>query len=166
VSDFQELATSDAGRLVLDLQAFSLRDALQHALGPMADAAGARWRIEGDGDLTVIADENRLRQVVSNLLENSMRHGPSALEIVIRLIRGKGVATFEFQDNGPGVAAADQPHIFERLYRADKSRSRATGGAGLGLAIAKGLVEAMGGTIQYRPGGAGAVFAVSLPMPD
>jgi two-component system sensor histidine kinase BaeS len=78
----------------------------------------------------------------------------------------KGVATFEFQDNGPGVAVSDQPHIFERLYRAEKSRSRATGGAGLGLAIAKGLVEAMGGTIQYRPGGAGAVFAVSLPMPD
>lgn len=166
IGDFQELATSDAGQLRLDLQPLPLRPVLRDILGPLADAAGAAWRVDGPDDLEAIADPTRLRQVVANLMENSARHRPDGLEIVVRIRAAGQDAVFSFHDNGPGIPPADQPRIFERLYRAEKSRSRATGGAGLGLAIVKGLVEAMGGSISYVAGDTpGATFDVVLPRP-
>ena len=74
-------------------------------------------------------------------------------------------AAFEFRDNGPGVADEDLPHILERFYRAEKSRNRATGGAGFGLTIARGLVTAMGGSIEYAVRqGFVATFVITLPL--
>jgi two-component system sensor histidine kinase BaeS len=165
VEDFEELTLADAGRVKLHLQVLPLRETLADILAPLADAAGARWRVDGPRDRWVTADEERLRQIVANLIENAARHRPVDLQVdvVVHGIDAR-TASFLFRDNGPGVAAADIPHVFERFYRADRSRSRTTGGSGLGLAITRGLVEAMGGTIRYdgHPG-AGAAFVVTLP---
>ena len=166
VQDFHELAISDAGQLRLHLQPLPLRDTLEGILGPLADGARATWRVEGPAAVEVLADEERLRQVVANLVENAARYTPVplVLEVVVRGEADAGV--FELRDNGLGVAAADRPFIFDRFYRAEKSRSRMTGGSGLGLAIVQSLVQAMGGSIRYADvPGAGATFVVTLPRP-
>lgn len=165
VEDFEQLTLADAGRVKLYPQVLPLRDSLTDILAPLADAADARWSVNGPADLCVTADEARLRQVVTNLVENAARHRPANLQVDV-VVSGIGdhEAAFTFRDNGPGVAADDIPHIFERFYRADRSRNRATGGSGLGLAITRGLVEAMGGNIRYESHpDAGAVFVVTLP---
>jgi two-component system sensor histidine kinase BaeS len=165
VEDFQQLAATDAGQVRLNLQRLPLRDALTAMVAPLAEAAGAAWRVTGSEDLHVVADEDRLRQIVVNLMENAARHGPAGLAIDVSVrAAGHDRAAFVFSDNGPGIADEDVPHIFERFYRADKSRSRVAGGSGLGLAITRGLVEVMGGSIRYEPvEGAGATFVVTLP---
>jgi two-component system sensor histidine kinase BaeS len=164
VDDFQQLALADAGHLHLQPQNLPLRETLDAMLAPLARTAGASWRTEGPADLRVVADEERLRQVVANLAENAARHGAAPEWTVVVRAASEAVAVFEFLDNGPGVAAGDVPFIFQRFYRAEKSRSRATGGAGLGLAIVHGLVEAMGGSIRYEPvERGGASFVVGLP---
>lgn len=103
----------------------------------------------------VLADPQRLEQVIGNLLSNSLRHVPAGGEIILETGQTAGGLWVSVLDNGPGVPAADLPHLFERFWRGEKSRARSAGGAGLGLAIAKQLVEAQGGTIQAhnRPEG-------------
>ncbi len=164
VEDFQQLAVTDAGNLRLNLQRLPLRDALENILAPLADAARARLDIEVSSALTVIADEQRLRQVLANLFENSLRHRAQDLVITLRASRREDKVHLLFSDNGPGIDAADRPHVFERFYRAEKSRNRASGGAGLGLAIVKGIVEAMAGSIELvEKAGEGASFLIILP---
>jgi two-component system sensor histidine kinase BaeS len=110
-------------------------------------------------------DPSRLGQVVRNLLENAITHTPAGGTVTLTTKRSGDVAWLSVSDTGPGIEAAHLPYIFERFYRADPSRTRATGGAGLGLAIVKQLVEAHGGTVQAEnlPGG-GACFSVRLPL--
>jgi signal transduction histidine kinase len=101
-----------------------------------------------------------------NLLENAVRYSPEggSVEVVITHTEN-GRARVEFADHGPGIPAVDLPRIFERFYRGDPSRTRATGGFGLGLAIAKALVEAYGGTIAADSStGHGTRMAVVLPV--
>lgn len=165
VDDFQQLTLSDAGRLRLHLQTLPLRDELEAVIEPLARTSDARWRIDGPSDLCVVADAERLRQVVTNLTENAVRHRPGGLELSV-VVRDEppGAVAFIFRDNGPGVTVEDAPHIFDRFYRADRSRSRTTGGSGLGLAIVRGLVDAMAGSVRYEPAdGGGASFVVTLP---
>ncbi len=165
VDDFQQLTLADAGRLSLNLQVVPVRATIASLIAPQADAAGAAWRVNGATDVCAIADEERLRQVIANLMDNAVRHRPAGLEIDVHVRPiHDGTAVFVFRDNGPGVAAEDVPRIFDRFYRGEKSRSRETGGSGLGLAIARGLVEAMGGTISYADTKeTGAAFVVTLP---
>jgi two-component system sensor histidine kinase BaeS len=165
VDDFQQLTLSDAGRLSLNLQVWPLRETLEAIVAPLAAHAGAAWRVDGPAEVCARVDEERLRQVVSNLVENAVRHRPVGLELTVVVRReDPDRVAFEFSDNGPGVADADVPHIFERFYRAATTRGPAAGGSGLGLAIARGLVEAMGGSIRYTNAAAGgATFIVTLP---
>jgi len=113
---------------------------------------------------TLHADETRLGQVLDNLLSNALRYTPSGGRIVLGASAANGRVTFSVQDTGPGIAPEALPLIFDRFYRADPARSEATGESGLGLAIAKALVEAHGGTLSVESTvGQGTTFRIDLP---
>ena len=109
-------------------------------------------------------DAERLGQVITNLLTNAIHYNRDAGEIRVGTRSENGRAILTVSDTGPGIATEDLPHLFERFYRADKSRGRAQGRSGLGLAIAKAIVDSHGGTIDVSsPPGQGATFTVRLP---
>jgi signal transduction histidine kinase len=111
------------------------------------------------------ADPEDLQLVWTNLLENAVRYGPEGGLVEVAVIHETtGAAQIVFEDHGAGIAPVDLPHVFERFYRGDPSRTRTTGGFGLGLAIAKALVEAYGGTITAASTpGKGTRMTVELP---
>jgi signal transduction histidine kinase len=125
------------------------------------EAEAAERQIELATDLApdlpgVQADAQRVGQVIGNLVSNAVRYVPSGGHVTLSTRRAEGGgAELAVSDDGPGVADEDLPHLFDRFWRGEKSRNRAAGGAGLGLAIARQLVEAQGGTIcaENRPGG-------------
>jgi two-component system OmpR family sensor kinase len=107
-------------------------------------------------------DRDRIHQVVMNLISNAIQHNPQGCEIAVSLKQG---GIIEIADNGIGIPEESLPHIFDRFYRVDKSRTREQGGAGLGLSIAQSLVEAHNGTISASSmAGSGATFTIKLPL--
>ena len=112
------------------------------------------------------ADPDRLGQVLTNLLDNSVRHTPSGGRVTVDAQRTGSTLKLSVQDTGSGITAEDLPHLFERFYRADTARDRAHGGSGIGLAIVRSIVHAHGGTVTAAsPGpGHGAVFTLKLPI--
>src|SRR5262249_10640643 len=110
------------------------------------------------------ADATILRQVVVNLLDNAIKYSPTASRISVRVSSNNGTgATIEVEDEGPGISTEHRERIFERFYRIDEARSRESGGAGLGLAIAKWGVEAHGGCLDLaEKSGIGSIFRISL----
>jgi len=115
--------------------------------------------------LDVLGDDHQLRQVVANLLGNALRHTPDEARIGVRLTAGAGHASLAVTDDGPGLAPDIAAKVFEPFYRADDSRARETGGAGLGLAIVAAIVEAHDGEVRLETApGAGATFTVTLPL--
>jgi two-component system OmpR family sensor kinase len=114
---------------------------------------------------TVIGDEARLRQVLDNLLANARAHTPAGTPVSVELRRVDGWAELTVADHGAGLTEEQAERVFERFYRADTSRARASGGAGLGLSIVAAVTEAHGGTAAARPTpGGGATFVVTLPL--
>jgi two-component system, OmpR family, sensor kinase len=115
----------------------------------------------------VLAEENKIRQVITNLIGNAMRFTPddSPIELAVHVDAGRGVAMLDIVDHGEGVPPQIREKIFQRFWRADTSRTRATGGSGLGLAIVSGIVASHKGTVEVldTPGG-GATFRVTLPL--
>ena len=130
-------------------------------------ARGVHLVVDIPGGLRdVVVDRDRMGQVLGNLLDNALRHTPSGG--TVRLSAGpadRGGLRLTVADTGDGIDSAHLPHVFERFYRVDTARDREHGGSGIGLAIAKALVEAHGGTISAHSGGAGrgATFVVVLP---
>ena len=113
----------------------------------------------------VKADMDRIRQVLFNLLGNALRYTPQGGRIVLSALATEQVVRVTVADNGEGIAPEDLPHIFDRFYRGDYSRSRAQGGSGLGLAGAKAWVQALGGEIGVESTlGHGSQFWFTLPM--
>ena len=158
VEDLQDLAVAEAGALALELERIDLGAAVARIVGAQADVAA------GDG-IMVDADVTRLRQVVDNVVANAVRHSPSGERVQIRIARAGGDATVSVIDRGPGIPAADLDRIFERFYRVDEARGRARGGAGLGLAIVRRLVELHGGRVWAESvEGHGATFTFTLPL--
>jgi len=120
--------------------------------------------LSGDDGLTVTADRLLLRQALMNIVHNAVRYAPPQTRISIRIANRDGDACIEVADQGPGVASEHHMKLFERFYRVDKSRSRAEGGHGLGLAIAKRSVEQQSGRIELESElGKGSVFRIVLP---
>ena len=119
---------------------------------------------DGPGTPEVLGDEARLRQVLSNLVANALQHTPEDAGVTVRVGTSADNAVLEVCDEGPGMRAEDAQRIFERFYRADSSRARASGGTGLGLSIVDSLVYAHGGkvTVTTAPG-QGCRFQVKLP---
>jgi len=174
VDDLRELANADAGQLDLRLEPVALRSTLEGAAAKFAIAAESEETQVVLKDITpavhVMADRDRLMQVLTNLLANALRHthgGTITLntEFEARASnRRSDTICISIRDTGEGIAAEDLPYIFERFYRADKSRARASGNSGLGLAITKAWIEAMHGEIWVRSTpGAGSTFYFRLP---
>ncbi|GAA0996594.1 sensory box histidine kinase PhoR [Nocardiopsis tropica] len=124
------------------------------------DVAGA----DADGAVMVSGDRDRLHQVITNLVSNALRHTPEDAEVRVRIEGLPDAAVVEVADTGPGMETGEAARVFERFYRTDSSRSRGSGGAGLGLSIVHGIVDRHGGnvTVNTAPG-AGATFTVRLP---
>jgi two-component system, OmpR family, sensor kinase len=121
--------------------------------------------VDAQRPLLVLGSDTRLRQVVDNLLGNARVHTPAGTPIHVRLATEDKQVVLEVADEGPGVPAEEADRIFERFYRTDRSRTRSKGGAGLGLAIVRSLVEAHTGAVAYRPRpGGGSVFRIVLPL--
>jgi two-component system, OmpR family, sensor kinase len=117
--------------------------------------------------ITVLGDEHRLHQVLANLLGNALRHSPRTAAVRVSLARRDRVGVLEVHDDGPGMPADVAARAFERFYRADPSRARASGGVGLGLSIVAAVAAAHGGSVSARSeAGAGATFEVVLPLAD
>ncbi len=119
---------------------------------------------ESNGAIVVDGDELRLRQVLANLLENARTHTPPSTPVEVRVGTAGDDAVIEVRDHGPGMTSDDAARAFERFWRSDPSRTRASGGAGLGLAIVAAITEAHGGRAEVETApGAGATFRVRLP---
>ncbi|MBI3763242.1 MAG: HAMP domain-containing protein [Chloroflexi bacterium] len=169
VADLRDLALAEAGQLRLERQPISLSNVMaevSEGLEAKAREKGVTLKIEAPGALPpVAADEQRITQVLFNLLSNALRHTPAGGTIATSAEQRDGRVLISVRDTGTGIAPEDLPHVFDRFYRADRSRARATGGSGLGLTIAKQIVEAHEGQIWAQSWlGAGSTFAFSLPL--
>jgi two-component system OmpR family sensor kinase len=132
-----------------------------------ARAVGPQWTLEfhADGPVVVSGDRIGLRQVFDNLLANVRAHTPPGTTATVTITSHDGQAVCRVADNGPGITADNANRLFERFFRADPSRSRASGGAGLGLSIVAAIVASHGGRVEAAPGEAGgATFTISLPL--
>ncbi|MCA2219081.1 sensor histidine kinase [Jidongwangia harbinensis] len=167
VDDLRDLAAADAGTLRMHPEALFLGDAVGQVVDahrPNAAAARVRLITEHAGDPEVIADPVRLRQLIGNLLANAIRHTPPGGTVTVRTAMAAGSLTIAVADTGVGIAPGDLPKVFDRFWRADGSRSRSTGGSGLGLPIARQIAEAHGGTITVgSTPDTGTTFTVVLP---
>ena len=169
VEDLRILSTADAGALQLDLEeddiATIARDTVT-SFQPRAAESGIPINFESEGGLPRInADRTRMRQVIANLIENALTHTPKGGSVTVSVGRsGPGAVEMAVEDTGRGIPADMLQRVFDQFYRVDKSRSRSTGGAGIGLTIVRKLVEAHGGTVraESKPG-EGAKFVVTLP---
>jgi two-component system sensor histidine kinase BaeS len=170
VDDLYQLSLSDVGGLTYRKEAVELAalvadtmalyqfkfDAKTISVAPLPDA---------DQQLTIFGDPERLQQLIANLLDNSLKYTDPGGRLAITLSREEGHAILDFQDSAPGVPEGKQDRLFERLYRVESSRNRKEGGAGLGLAICKNIVEAHAGTITAQPSPLGGVWMrISIPL--
>jgi signal transduction histidine kinase len=169
IDDLQDLSLAEGGQLRLARQPVALTHVVSgavEALRARAEAERVALQVDLPDDLPLVdADPRRIGQVLRSLLDNGLAHTPPGGEIgVVARVEDRWVAV-SVRDTGAGISVEDLPYVFERFYRTDKSRSRATGGAGLGLAIAKQLVEAHGGRIEVESRiGQGAQFTFTLPV--
>ncbi len=159
------LARQDAGVLEPRMRVVKLRDVVEPILASQQRRAQEKdIEIAADfaGDAVVFADPELLGRIARNLVENAISYTRPRDEVIVSTGDDEDTAWLEVADSGPGIAAEHLPHVFERFYRGDEARER-TGGAGLGLAIARAIAEAHGGqiTVGNRPGG-GAVFRLEL----
>jgi two-component system, OmpR family, phosphate regulon sensor histidine kinase PhoR len=166
VSDLLVLSTLESGKPPAP-EPISLRDSIASALRtvePVAKSRGINLVFHNGEDLQVLGYEIRLEQVWVNLLDNAIKFNRPNGEVKVEIEHRAGSAVVRVYDDGLGIPSRDLPRIFERFYRVDKARSRATGGTGLGLAIVKHAVEQMGGSVAVESRlGHGSVFTVSLP---
>ena len=168
VGDLRTLTQADTGELKLNQQAVNPGELLQQACMTFEHQAaqkGVRLEVKArDGLPPIEVDEARLAQVLGNLLSNALRYTPTGGRIELRAALDGDRVTLTVQDSGQGIPAEDLPFIFDRFYRADKSRAEETGESGLGLAIAKAIAEAHGGTIRADSTmGQGTTIRISMP---
>jgi two-component system OmpR family sensor kinase/two-component system sensor histidine kinase BaeS len=166
VEDLRTLALADAGELTLHPEPTDpagLADESVTAFGGAAADAGVTLKLEAEPGLVPVSiDPMRIRQVLSNLISNALRYTPPGGEVVVDVSRApEDAVRFTVRDTGAGISAEDLPHVFDRFHHAPDSH-----GSGLGLTIARDLVEAHGGTIEAASDGSGRGTSVTFVLPD
>jgi two-component system, OmpR family, sensor histidine kinase BaeS len=167
VEDLHTLSLSDRGALTYHREPVDVADVLEDAVAGWrreAEEHGLSLTLDLEDDAIVLADETRLAQVFANLMQNSLRYTDAPGRIAIGLQRERDRVVIDWQDSAPGVAAEELPRLTERLYRVDASRSRVSGGAGLGLAITRAIVEGHGGRLVTAASPLGGL-AIRLELP-
>ena len=168
VNDLHQLSLSDRGSLVYRMQSIDIIPIIEMNLGQ------AKWRLE-DRQLTLntqfsshsplFADPDRINQLFYNLMENSLRYTDPHGKIAVSVTQQNQQLIIEWEDSAPGLSVEQCQHLFERFYRVEASRNRASGGSGLGLAICYNIVEAHNGTISAAPSTLGGVkVTIQLPI--
>lgn len=168
IDDLFQMAQLDTGGIPLDRAESSLSDLISDTLESFSELALRQGiKLEGSVDTNVdpvMMDTPRIGRVLNNLIGNALRHTSAEGHVAIQAHRTISGVEVSVSDTGEGIRAEDLPHVFESFYRGEKSRSRSTGGAGLGLAISRGIVQAHGGKIEVQSGkGNGSQFTFTLP---
>lgn len=170
IRDLLLLAQADSGRLPLECQQVELNKLLMEAYDQayfLSIDRNIDVALLQDEPVTIEADPDRLMQLIMNLVSNAIKYTPDGGRITIALTAYNGWARILISDTGIGIPAKDLPHLFERFYRVDQARTRAQGGVGLGLSIAKWIAEAHGGRITVESKvDHGTTFTIWLPMPE
>ena len=171
MQDLLTLARADAGVDALQrgpVELGALLDGLRASLLAMCGPHGLELRVEVPGDPVLVqGDRAALERLVLILVDNAVKYSPAPGRVIVSLRGSAGEAVVEVSDTGIGIAPEDLPRVFDRFYRADKTRSRDSGGAGLGLSIAKWIVETHAGRIAVQSSpGQGARAEVRLPAAD
>ncbi len=169
VDDLQDLSLADAGKLTVDKKVIALQDVVNQVVERFARARADEKSIKLETDFQetrlVEADPVRIDQVIRNLLENAFEYTPEGGWVKVSLQEREGMVKVTVEDSGPGVPSAERGRIFDRFYRVDKSRSRETGGSGLGLTIASRIIRSHGGKIGLESEvGRGSKFWFTLPV--
>ena len=168
VNDLLTLTRMDSQDAALHLTELDLTVLVEetiHTLRPVSDKAGQQIIAELAPDVMITGDQSKILQIVYNLTDNAIKYTPEGGEIRIALALQGKFAQLTIADNGIGIPPEDLPHIFDRFYRVDKARSRATGGTGLGLSIVRQLVLLHDGDITVTSeNGKGSTFTVLLPL--
>jgi signal transduction histidine kinase len=173
VTDLRTLSLADTGKLALHKEPTSIADLLTQVHNTFAHQAAQQeisLIVEAEADLPDISlDVARMRQILGNLVSNALRYTPIGGTITLAANMTDDVEHITITDTGPGIPAADLPHIFNRFYRGDKARSDNSSGSGLGLAIAQSLIIAHNGTITADSpiaDGQGTRFTIILPQAE
>jgi two-component system sensor histidine kinase BaeS len=170
VEDLRLLSLSDLGALSCRKEPASLSEIIDDALAAGRAAIsekGLQVQVNVDDSIHVDADADRLSQVFSNLLQNTLRYSESPARLIIRTVIDGAEARIDWEDSPPGVTDSDLPRLTERLFRVDESRTRASGGTGLGLAIVKAIIDAHGGRMQAGHSSLGGLrWSIWLPLSE
>jgi two-component system sensor histidine kinase BaeS len=170
VDDLQELSRAESGEIPLFPVPLEARQLLERAAARMAPqfaAVGVTLALDVAPAIpAALADPDRTLQVLVNLLGNALRHTPGGGPVTLGAVAGERRVVLRVTDTGGGIAPEHLPHLFERFYRADRSRSRVSGGSGIGLTIARALIEAQGGTIRIESPGLGRGTTVTITLPQ
>jgi two-component system phosphate regulon sensor histidine kinase PhoR len=168
ILDILQIARVESGEQSFELADISVAEVIRECTDQFIEAAGAK-EVELCAELpanplAVYADEEGVRTVLSNLLDNALKYTSAGGRVTVRAIANTAGVTFEVTDTGIGIAEKDLARIFERFYCVDKARSRQLGGTGLGLSIVKHLAQSMGGNVSVESQlGRGSTFRVELP---
>ncbi len=167
IDDLLNLARADSGRVKLHLGNVYVDELLEdccRSLKPLAAARKIKLECRSGADVPFRGDEQLLRRMVLNLLDNALRYAPEGGRVEASVETGDQYIRLRVHDNGPGIPPDAAPHVFERFYRADRARSRGDGGFGLGLSIVKWIAETHHGAVKLDTApDAGTTFTVTLP---
>jgi signal transduction histidine kinase len=171
VDNLLTMARADAERPGLALTEIPALEFVKEAaslLEVLAEEKGQILSTDGDESASVLADRMILRHIVINLIDNAIKYSPFGSHIRVRVLENANQSvSIEVEDNGPGIPVQHRSKVFDRFYRIDEARTRETGGAGLGLSIAKWGAEAHGGGLELRcPPAGGCIFGLNLPIRD
>ncbi len=172
VNDLQELSRVEAGAYLLQPQLITPINLIDPAIDHLKlqfEEKGITLEVKVESDLpSIYADKDRILQVFTNLIGNALQYTREGGKVVVSAKKDKSEVSFSIKDNGIGISPDHLPYIFNRFYRTDKSRARVSGGSGIGLTIAQGLVKAHGGRIWAESAGEekGSTFTFTLPIID
>jgi signal transduction histidine kinase len=166
VSDLEELAHAEAGELALSIGSVPLGDAVRSSVRVAGLEDDPRVRLALDDAIAARGDAMRIRQIVVNLLTNAQRHTPPGGAITVTVRRQDGHTAIDVHNTGSTLTKEEAGRVFDRFYRVDPSRQRATGGSGLGLAIVKHLTEVQEGSVCASSDGGGVTFTITLPAAE